>query len=104
MRKGTELSQLQLAVLNCLLNGDLSGRDLRAQLASLGWRKSGPAFYQMMSRIEDAGLVKGNYTKRLVSGQQIRERSYRITASGERAWEEVVAFLGKLRLARAGGV
>jgi len=103
MRKGTDLSQLQLAVLNSLLSGELSGRDLRAALATHGWKKSSPAFYQMMSRIEDAGLAKGKYAQKVVGGQMIRERKYRITAPGRRAWDEAVVFLNKLQIAPVTG-
>ena len=93
MGKGTDLSQLQIAVLGLLLGGELKGRDLRAELQIHRRKKSAPAFYQMMSRIEDSGLVKGKYSKRVVGGQQIRERSYRITAAGRRAHDEASAFL-----------
>jgi len=56
-------------------------------LSEFGVRKSGPAFYQLMSRLEDAGLVTGSYHQEIIDGQIIRERHYRITAEGTRAWD-----------------
>jgi hypothetical protein len=40
----------------------------------------------MMARLEDAGWVDGAYTQQIVDGQIIKERGYRITAAGQRAW------------------
>ncbi len=66
---------------------DLPGREIRSHLSEFGVRKSGPAFYQLMSRLEDAGLVTGSYHQEIIDGQIIRERHYRITAEGTRAWD-----------------
>lgn len=81
-----ELSHLQFAVLGTLLNGERSGREVRATLKRYRVRQSGPAFYQMMSRLESTGLVEGWYTQEVVSGQIIKERHYRVRAEGVRAW------------------
>ncbi len=81
-----ELSHLQFVVLGALLAGDRAGRELRAGLKRYRVRQSGPAFYQMMSRLESAGLVKGWYTQDVVDGQIIKERNYHLTADGGRAW------------------
>src|SRR5258706_15571811 len=87
-----ELSHLQFAVRGALLQDEQRGRELRRHLSQLRVRHSGPAFYQMMSRLEDAALIEGWYTQKLVGGQIIKERRYAITAAGRRAWREARAF------------
>jgi DNA-binding PadR family transcriptional regulator len=46
----------------------------------------------MMARLEDAGLVDGQYEQKIVDGQIIKERRYALTPRGERAWAETRAF------------
>ena len=95
------LTQLQLAVLGSLLSGEVSGRELREKLSTLGFKKSGPAFYQMMSRLEDGKMVKGHYDEKIVEGQRIKERRYKVTASGSRAWNDAAMMFGVLGLSGA---
>jgi DNA-binding PadR family transcriptional regulator len=87
-----EATHLQLFVLAALLDGDRSGRDLRDLLAEEDEHRSGPAFYQMMARMEDAGLVEGWYDSKVIDGQHIKERHYRITASGATTFESARQF------------
>ena len=82
------LSHLQFLVVGILRGRTLSGREIRESLEGLDVRKSGPAFYQLMSRLEDGGLVKGEYSQEIVAGQIIRERHYTLTAAGSGAFEE----------------
>ncbi len=81
------LSHMQFLVVGVLRGRGLPGREIRDHLKGFGVRKSGPAFYQLMSRLEDASLVAGSYHQEIIDGQIIRERHYRITAEGARAWE-----------------
>jgi len=83
-----EISHLQFAVLGQLLASEQSGRAIRRQLAQLRVRQTGPAFYQMMARLEDEGLVEGWYVQKVVAGQILRERRYSITEAGRKAWSE----------------
>ena len=53
------VTHLQVLVLEAVKDGDAIGRDLRDTLAAHGVRSSAPAFYQMMGRLEEAGLVEG---------------------------------------------
>jgi DNA-binding PadR family transcriptional regulator len=87
-----ELTHLQFLVLSILLDGERSGREVRERLKEAGESKSGPAFYQFMARLEDAGFVEGWYDQKVVDGQSIKERRYKITGGGLRAWEEVRDF------------
>jgi len=81
-----ELSHLQFAVLGMLHGGEQRGRDIRRHLTQLKVRQTGPAFYQMMARLEEAAYVEGWYTQRILDGQILKERQYRICPAGERAW------------------
>jgi DNA-binding PadR family transcriptional regulator len=80
------ITHLQFLVLGLLLREERPGRRIRRDLAGRGIRHSTPAFYQMMSRLEEAGLVRGWYHQKVVDGQIIKERHYKLTASGAAAW------------------
>ncbi len=90
-----KLSHLQFTGLGHLLGAPASGRDIRCSLRTFGAHKSGPAFYQLMARMEDAGLVEGWYEQQIVSGQIIRERHYKIARNGQRAWQRSRDFYRK---------
>lgn len=86
------VTHLQFVVLAQLVEGEQPGREIRALLAGHGVRRSGPAFYQMMARLEDQGWVAGAYEQQVVAGQLIKERRYTLTAAGRRALAEARAF------------
>jgi len=92
MSKIPRLSHLQFLVLGALREGRRSGREMRERIEAFGTRMSGPAFYQLMARLEDAKLVEGTYHQQIVEGQIIRERHYKITAAGSRAWTRTSEF------------
>src|SRR5690349_16897618 len=96
------LTHLQFLILGALLADQRSGKALRRELGRYGVRRTAAAFYQMMARIEDANWVSGAYTQQIVDGQIIKERSYRITAAGERAWTRTRDFYAEA--GRAGRV
>jgi len=81
------LSHLQFLVAGIVRGQTKPGREIREQLRTFGVRKGGPAFYQLMARLEDGGLVEGTYHQEIVEGQIIRERHYSLTGAGGRAWE-----------------
>ncbi len=83
-----KLSHLQFLVLSTLLREPKRGQEIRKQLAQFGVRKSGPGFYQLMARLEDAGFVSGRYRQEVIDGQIVREREYRIRAAGTTAWTQ----------------
>ena len=82
-----KLTHLQFVILGLLRDGARAGRHVRDGLLAFEIRKSGPAFYQMMARLEDAQLVEGWYEQQIVEGQIIRERHYRILGAGKTAWQ-----------------
>jgi len=101
MSKLPEITHLQFLVLEALVEKEHAGRELRALLASFGLKNSAPAFYQMMGRLEESGFVEGWYDQKLVAGQNIKERRYRVTRAGMRAIADTQAFyLNRLTPAR----
>jgi len=91
-RRIPEITHLQFLVLGMLRAGERPGRQVRRALARHGVARTGPAFYQMMARLEDAGLVAGEYEQKIVTGQIIKERRYALTERGEAAWSSTRAF------------
>jgi len=91
-RRIPEITHLQFLVLGMLRGGERAGRVVRRTLKRHGIDRSGPAFYQMMARLEDAGLVAGEYDQKIIDGQIIKERRYSLTARGETAWTATRAF------------
>ena len=87
------ISHLQFLVLASLLHGELPGRSLREILAEEGRGMSGPAFYQFMARLEEAGLAEGRYVPKVVAGHTPQERVYSITGSGDHAVKECRDFV-----------
>jgi DNA-binding PadR family transcriptional regulator len=83
-----KLTHLQFLVVVEILGGATRGRLLRDRLKEAGVRQSGPAFYQMMAVLEDAGFISGWYEQQVIDSQIIRERHYRVLASGKKAAEE----------------
>jgi DNA-binding PadR family transcriptional regulator len=91
-RRIPEITHLQFLVLGVLRAGQRRGRSVRRSLARHGVTRTGPASYQMMARLEDAGLVTGEYDQRIVGGQIIKERRYALTPRGDAAWTATRAF------------
>ncbi|MFM8532577.1 MAG: hypothetical protein ACKOEC_03135 [Acidimicrobiia bacterium] len=73
-----DLTHLQLLVLGVLRSADQPGRALREALAAYGIRRTGPAFYQLMARLEKDRLVDGRYEQ---INDQERAGSLRLPAS-----------------------
>lgn len=89
------ITHLQFLVLGCLVHDEQPGRVIRDAIASFGVRRSGPAFYQMMSRLERARLVEGWYEQIVIGDQAVTERRYRIRPAGVRVWRETGEFYRK---------
>jgi DNA-binding PadR family transcriptional regulator len=90
------LTHLQYVVLGVLQSAEQPGRVLRQALASYGVRRTGPAFYQLMARMERAGLVEGWYEQVAVGDQAVTERRYRLTREGGRQWADAHRFYDEL--------
>src|SRR3954465_5855169 len=86
------LTHLQFLVLGVLRGGPRTGRQVRRAVAGHDVRRTAPAFYQMMARLEDARFVAGEYDQKIVARQIIKERRYSLTPPGEAAWAATRAF------------
>jgi hypothetical protein len=86
------LTHLHYLVLGVLRSDQQPGRVLRQALATYGVRRSAPAFYQLMARLEASKLVEGWYDQIVTGDQMVTERRYRITAEGSKAWSRARAF------------
>ena len=95
------LTHLQFLVLGILRTEDQPGRALRQILAQYGIRRTGPAFYQLMARLEKERLVQGRYEPVTVGDQTVTERWYSITAPGQRRWQAAQAFYDQVSRAAA---
>jgi DNA-binding PadR family transcriptional regulator len=96
-----DLTHLQFLVLGVLRADEQPGRAVRDALSGYGIRRTGPAFYQLMARLEKDGLVSGWYEQVTVGDQAVTERRYRITADGKRRWNEARAFYDHVARAAA---
>ena len=85
--KVPDLTHLQCLVLGLLADGEVSWQTIRTGLGRHAMRKTGPAFYQVMARLEDAALVRGRYDQKVIDGQIKKERRYKLTGKGSKAWE-----------------
>ena len=97
------LSQLQFLALGVILSNDEPGRVIRDVVADYGVRRTGAAFYQLMARLERDGLIEGWYEPIVVGDQAVRERRYRITPAGSRAWKQTRSFYETVVAAAARG-
>ena len=86
------LTHLQFLVLGVLRSEPQPGRALRKALSSFGVRRTGPAFYQLMARMEKDRLVDGWYEQITVGDQAVTERHYQITPDGSKRWNDARAF------------
>ena len=97
------LSHLQFLALGVILSTEEPGRVIRDVVAEFGVRRTGAAFYQLMARLERDGLIEGWYEPVIVGDQAVRERRYRITAAGTRAWRQTRLFYETVAAAAAQG-
>ena len=102
-RELPSLSHLQFLALGVILSSDEPGRVIRDVVADYGVRRTGAAFYQLMARLERDGLIDGWYEPVVVGDQTVRERRYRVTAAGSRAWRQTRSFYETVAAAAAQG-
>jgi DNA-binding PadR family transcriptional regulator len=87
-----KITHMQFLVLGLLKEHDQPGRALREALAAYGVRRSAPAFYQLMARLERDRLVDGWYEQVTAGDQAVTERRYRLRPAGARLWTEARDF------------
>jgi DNA-binding PadR family transcriptional regulator len=90
------LTHLQFLVLGLLRGGERPGRAIREAIAAHGVKRSAPAFYQLMARLERDRLVDGWYEQVTAGDQAVTERRYRLRPSGAKLWAETRDFYSTL--------
>jgi DNA-binding PadR family transcriptional regulator len=96
-----KITHLQFLVLGLLREREQPGRVIRETLAAHGVKRSAPAFYQLMARLERDRLVDGWYEQVSAGDQTVTERRYRLRPGGAKLWTEARDFYAVL-LAHAG--
>src|SRR3954451_16560884 len=86
------LTHQQFLVLGLLKEREQPGRVLRQAIAAHGAKRSAPAFYQLMARLERDRLVDGWYEQVTAGDQSVTERRYRLRPAGARLWGEARDF------------
>jgi DNA-binding PadR family transcriptional regulator len=86
------ITHMQFLVLGLLRVHEQPGRVLREALAAHGAKRSAPAFYQLMARLERDRLVDGWYEQVTAGDQSVTERRYRLRPAGARLWAEARDF------------
>src|SRR4051812_41683827 len=76
------ITHMQFLVLGLLRAHEQPGRVLREALAAHGAKRSAPAFYQLMARLERDRLVDGWYEQVTAGDQSVTERRYRLRPAG----------------------
>src|SRR4051794_30563121 len=95
-RRIPRLTHLQFLVLGLLRDGERPGRAIREAIAAHGVKRSAPAFYQLMARLERDRLVDGWYEQVTAGDQAVTERRYRLRPAGARRWAEARDFYATL--------
>ena len=90
------ITHLQFLVLGLLREREQPGRVIREALAAHGVRRSAPAFYQLMARLERDRLVDGWYEQVSAGDQAVTERRYRLRPAGAKLWTEARDFYTSL--------
>src|SRR6187401_2745037 len=90
------LTHLQFLVLGLLGEGEQPGRVLRDAIVAYGLKRSAPAFYQLMARLERDRLVDGWYEQVTAGDQSVTERRYRLRPAGAKLWSEARDFYSTL--------
>ena len=90
------VTHMQFLVLGLLREEEQPGRVIRDALAAHGVRRSAPAFYQLMARLERDRLVEGWYEQVSAGDQAVTERRYRLRPAGAKLWAEARDFYTSL--------
>ena len=87
-----EVTHIQYLILSIIGGSEKPGAQIREELTTAGTKRTLPAFYQMMSRLEEARFVKGWYKTKVIDSQVVKERQYRLLAKGVRAFNSTRDF------------
>jgi hypothetical protein len=96
-----ELTPLNCTVLAIIGSQRVPGKVVREELKNYGHATSLPSFYNLMARLEAPpgrrpGYVRGDYEKRIINGQAVKERYYELTVDGHRVLADTLEFYSRL--------
>ena len=91
-KEAIRLTNLQFGILGAVRYSWRAGDFIREQMRIARVPVEGPAFYQLMARLEKAQLLEGKYTTRMLGKQIVRKRSYHCTLKGIQAYNSLRAF------------
>jgi hypothetical protein len=105
MKKSDDLPKvtgLQFLIIETIGAKKMRGAELRELLRKEHRvTKTGPAFYQLMARLEEAKMVEGWYEQEVIDGQIIKQRHYRVTGLGESTRRATTEFYAQFSQGRA---
>ena len=81
--------------------GELSGRQMHQSLTDRGDKKTGPNFYLFMNRLIKSGHVSHRFETKVIDGQTLREKYYKITPDGEQALAYAFDWFGQMKRSRS---
>ncbi len=91
-----EVTHLQFLVLDAVDRGQAFSRQIRDVLKAYGQGEKHPAFYMLLRRMEEAGLLEGSRHSQVVEltgrMQHLREKVYRLTEKGAQQHRSCLAF------------
>lgn len=90
-----DLTHIQFAVIEAVGARERSGEEIRELLRGRGVRQSLAAFYMLMKRMEDAGLIEGRYKLIDVGGYRAKERRYKVLRAGFNAREKALGWYAR---------
>lgn len=88
------LTHLQFLVLDILARfpRGTSAQNLREAMLQVGHDQRGPKFYQLMGRLNEAGMVESWQQEFDVAGSDVSRTFYKLTAAGRIAWRITLEF------------
>lgn len=88
-----EITHLQFLALSLIgSHNHRPGGEICDGLKAYGESRSHPAFYMLMGRMEESGLIDGEYYSHMSGNQFIRERHYSLTKLGKAVYNHVLEF------------
>ena len=93
-----EMTSLQFLAVNLLFGGERSGKQLAADLAALGVRRSQATISRLVQRMIVEGYLHIEFRARTEGSQVIRERYYTVTDVGVAHWHAAREFYASLAL------
>ena len=86
------LTHLQSLVIKLILSGRYDAPQIRDGLKAFGASKSCGAFYELMGRMEEAGLIAGSQCRSVRTGELVQRWDYAVTERGRELLRQTARF------------